>query len=203
MVITSTVYWKFRQSLVSQATLQPLIMCADSLLICFIAVEIVKTNLNTPIWKAWGSASRAQRPLPTGIVRRQFPSLRGTTWRNKGRSAWNGSRFEHICAFYVEITNIQGVKLKMSCYNRRVPTGPYFREKSLFSIVALPALEKSLLLNIFDRSPGKVLIFNRCVKTWMINIVLRKLRFSKCCGNDVELFGNPSDPLTNHRWRVV
>ena len=85
----------------------------------------------------------------------------------------------------------------------RVPTGPYFREKSLFSIVALPALEKSLLLNIFDRSPGKVLIFNRCVKTWMINIVLRKLRFSKCCGNDVELFGNPSDPLTNHRWRVV
>ena len=27
--------------------------------------------------------------------------------------------------------------------------------------------------------------------------------FSKCCGNDVELFGNPSDPLTNHRWRVV
>ena len=118
MVITSTVYWKFRQSLVSQATLQPLIMCADSLLICFIAVEIVKTNLNSPIWKAWGSASRAQRPLPTGIVRRQFPSLRGTTWRNKGRSAWNGSRFEHICAFYVEITNIQGVKLKMSCYNR-------------------------------------------------------------------------------------
>ena len=47
----------------------------------------------------------------------------------------------------------------------RVPTGPYFREKSLFSIVALPALEKSLLLNIFDRSPGKVLIFNRCDKT--------------------------------------
>ena len=27
--------------------------------------------------------------------------------------------------------------------------------------------------------------------------------FSKCCGNDVELFGNPSDPLTNHLWRVV
>ena len=27
--------------------------------------------------------------------------------------------------------------------------------------------------------------------------------FSKCCGNDVELFGNPSDPSTNHRWRVV
>ena len=27
--------------------------------------------------------------------------------------------------------------------------------------------------------------------------------FSKCCGNDVELFGNPSDPLTNHRWCVV
>ena len=118
MVITSTVYWKFQQSLVSQATLQPSIMCADSLYICFITVEIVKTNINTPIWKAWGSASRAKRPLPTGIVRRQFPSLRGTTWRNDGRSAWNGSRFEHIFAFYVEITNIHGVKLKMSCYNR-------------------------------------------------------------------------------------
>ena len=86
--------------------------------ICFIAVEIVLRNLNTPIWKACGSASRAQCPLMTGIVRRQFPSLRGTTWRNNGRSAWNGSPFEHIRAFYVEITNIDGMKLKMSCYNR-------------------------------------------------------------------------------------
>ena len=42
------------------------------------------------ILKAWGSDSRAQRPLTTGIVRRQFPSLRGTTWRNSGRSTWNG-----------------------------------------------------------------------------------------------------------------
>ena len=49
-----------------------------------------------------------QRPLTTGIVRRQFPSLRGTTWRNNAMSAWNGSRFEHIRAFYVEITNIHG-----------------------------------------------------------------------------------------------
>ena len=49
MVITSTVYWKFQQSLVSQATLQPSIMWADSLYICFIAVEIVKANINTPI----------------------------------------------------------------------------------------------------------------------------------------------------------
>ena len=30
------------------------------------------------------------------------------------RSAWNGSRLEHICAFYMEITSIHGVKLKMS-----------------------------------------------------------------------------------------
>ena len=52
------------------------------------------------------------------LLRRQFPSLRGPTWRNNGRSAWNGSRFEHICAFYAEITNIHRVKLKMSCYNR-------------------------------------------------------------------------------------
>ena len=73
------------------------------------------TNLNTPIWKAWGSASRAQRLLTTGIARRQFPSLRGTTWRSNGRSAWNGSGFEHTRAFYVEMINIHG--MKMSCYN--------------------------------------------------------------------------------------
>ena len=95
MVITGAAYWKSQQSLVSQATLQPSIMFADPLYICFIKVEIIKTNLNTPIWNAWGSASRAQRPLPTGIVRRQFPSVRGTTWRNNGSSTRNGSRFEH------------------------------------------------------------------------------------------------------------
>ena len=77
-------------------SIQPTSMFADFLSICFIAVETVLINLNTPIWKAWGSASRALRPLTTGIVRRQFPSLRGTTRRNNGRSAWNGSRFEHI-----------------------------------------------------------------------------------------------------------
>ena len=81
-------------------------------------VGLLLPYINTPISKAWGSASRAQRPLTTGIVRRQFPSFRGTTWRNNGRSAWNGSRFEHICTFYVAITNIHGVKLKMSCYIR-------------------------------------------------------------------------------------
>ena len=83
----------------------------------FIVVELLLPYLNMPVLKAWSSASRAQRPLTTGIVRRQFPSLRGTTWRDNGRSAWNGSRFEYICAFYVEI-NMSGVKLKMSCYNR-------------------------------------------------------------------------------------
>ena len=72
-----------------------------------IVAGLLSPYLNTPISKAWGSASRAQRSLKTGIVRRQFP-LRGTTRRNNGRSAWNSSRFEHICAFYVEITNIHG-----------------------------------------------------------------------------------------------
>ena len=43
--------------------------------------------------------------LDTGIVRRQFPTLRGTTWRNNGTSAWNGFRFEHVCDIYAEITN--------------------------------------------------------------------------------------------------
>ena len=59
-------------------------------------------------------ASRAQRPLTMGIVRQQFPSLRGTTWYTNGRSTWNGSPFEHIFDFYIEITTIHGVKLKMS-----------------------------------------------------------------------------------------
>ena len=27
--------------------------------------------------------------------------------------------------------------------------------------------------------------------------------FLKCCGNDIELFGNPSNPLTNHQCHVV
>ena len=72
----------------------------------FVVVGLLWPYLNMSILKAWGSGSRAQRPLTTDIVRRQFPSLRDTTWRNNGGSAWNGSRFEHICAFYVEITNI-------------------------------------------------------------------------------------------------
>ena len=56
---------------------------------------IALPHLSTPILKVWGSALRTQCPLTTGIVRRQFPSLRGTTWRSNGKSAWNGSRFEH------------------------------------------------------------------------------------------------------------
>ena len=104
--------------LLSKTTSQLSFKFSDSLWICLIEVGFILPHFNTPILKTWGSASRAQRPLTTGIVRWQFPSLRGTTWRNNGRSAWNSSRFEHICAFYVEITNIHGVKLKMSCHNR-------------------------------------------------------------------------------------
>ena len=62
-------------------------------------VELLLPYINTPILKAWDRASRAQRSLKAGIVRRQFPWLRGTTWRNNWRSAWNGFRFEHIYAF--------------------------------------------------------------------------------------------------------
>ena len=86
--------------------------------IWLIVVGLLLPHLNMAILKAWGSAPRAQRPLPTSIVRRQFPSLRDTTWGKNGRSAWNGSRFEHTCDFYLEITNIHGVKLKMPCYKR-------------------------------------------------------------------------------------
>ena len=60
-----------------------------------ILVEFHFADLNTPISRVWGSASRAHRPLLQGIVRRQCPRLRGTTWRNDGSSMRNCSRFEH------------------------------------------------------------------------------------------------------------
>ena len=47
------------------------------------------------IIKVWSVGSRAQRPLPKGIVRHKFPSLSDTTWRNNGSSTQNGLRFEH------------------------------------------------------------------------------------------------------------
>ena len=40
----------------------------------FYCGRILLTVINTPISKVWGSASRAQPPLPTGIARRPFPS---------------------------------------------------------------------------------------------------------------------------------
>ena len=102
--ITGTVYGRFRQILLSKATSQLSLKFSDSLWMCFIVVGLFLLYLNTLILKTWGSASHAQRPLMTGIVRRQFLSLRGTTWHNNGRGMWNGCLFEHICAFYMEIT---------------------------------------------------------------------------------------------------
>ena len=55
-----------------------------------VLVELSLLHLNTPMLKVWISASRAKHPL-TSIASRQFPSLRGTTWRNNG-SAWNLKR---------------------------------------------------------------------------------------------------------------
>ena len=43
-----------------------------------------------------------------------IPIVKG---HHNGQSAWNGSHLEHISAFYMEITNIHGVKWKMSCFN--------------------------------------------------------------------------------------
>ena len=62
--------------------------------------ELILTASNTSILKLWGSASRAQRPLKTGIVSRQFPFLRGTTWRNNRSSKWNSSRREPEIRFF-------------------------------------------------------------------------------------------------------
>ena len=48
-----------------------------------------------PTLKVWSSGSGHESPLTTGILKRRFPLLSGTTWRNTGSSTWNGSRFEH------------------------------------------------------------------------------------------------------------
>ena len=61
-----TVYGKFQQ-LVSKAKLQPSIVFADSLQICFIALKLCLSDLNSPILKGWGSTSRARCPSTTGI----------------------------------------------------------------------------------------------------------------------------------------
>ena len=88
--------------------------------ICPFIVSFIFNGFKPPILKAWGRTSRAQRLLPTGIVRRRFPSRgttssRGTTWRNNGSRTRNGSRFEHHVR--METTDIHEVKLKMPCYN--------------------------------------------------------------------------------------
>ena len=80
--ITGAVYVEFQQSLVSKPTSKPSTRFADSLLIWFIEAEFFLIGFNRLILKVWGSASRVQHALTTGIVRRQFPSLRVTTWRN-------------------------------------------------------------------------------------------------------------------------
>ena len=117
MPITDKVHGKFQLTLASKATLQHSTIFPDSLSICFIVVELCLTDWNTPILKVWGIASWAQHPLSTGLVRLQFPSLRGTTRRNNGSSMQNGFRIEHHTRILVENTDIHEVKLKMWCYN--------------------------------------------------------------------------------------
>ena len=108
--ITGTDYETFHQLLVPKATSQLLFEFSDSLQICFTGVGLLLTYLNTPILKAWANASRAQRHLTTGKVRRHFPSLRAPrdvtmvgaietalasstyvpfTWRLLTYTAWN------------------------------------------------------------------------------------------------------------------
>ena len=59
-----------------------------------IVSELSWPHLNTSIWKVQGIASRAQRPLTTALWDNNFPSLKGATWRNNGKSTRNGSRFD-------------------------------------------------------------------------------------------------------------
>ena len=76
-----------------------------------------------------------------------------------------------------------------------VPTRSLFLGKVLILKKGVPALEKSLLLNIFDKSPRKVLIFNRCVKTLMINIISHCLEFSQMSWQWRETFQESQRPV--------
>ena len=71
---------------------------------CFIVVECFKTDLNMPMVRVWGSASRTQHPL-----------LRGATWCNNGSSTWNGSHFEHHFS-YVEWRKLTLMKWYWKCH---------------------------------------------------------------------------------------
>ena len=108
--ITGTVHGRFHQLLPSKATSQLSFKFSDSLQICFIVVELLLPYSNMPILKAWGSTSRAQRPLTTGIVGRQFPS-RGNTWRNNGRSALASSTY---APFTCRLLTFMGWNWKLS-----------------------------------------------------------------------------------------
>ena len=110
----------------------------------------------------------------TRPVRRQFYKYLLLYWSTQ----------VHIYIHGSHAVLISGKSAYFETWASRPWKSPYFwifsievREKSLFSIVV--------------SKPG-----------WSTSSCA-SWGFSKCCGNDVELFGNPSDPSTNHRWRVV
>ena len=76
----------------------PLNVKINNVLVCliidlyFIVAELLLPHLKTPILVILGGKSHAPRPT-TGIVKRQFLSLRGTMRRNNGNSTWNSSHF--------------------------------------------------------------------------------------------------------------
>ena len=104
------------------------------------------------------------------------------TWRNNGSSAWNGSRFKHICAFYVEITNSPRVKLKMSCYNHDYNMTVWIFGSKLYwlSLTAgcvklqHPASSNRVRHN-GERVPASVLM---PVSIWFIVIVLEPVTYT-------------------------
>ena len=89
------VYGKFHRSLVLKATLQPAHYVCKFIVDRFYCGRILLTDIYKLILKVWGSASQAEHSLTMGIVRQQFLSLRGPTWRNNGSSTWIGCCFQH------------------------------------------------------------------------------------------------------------
>ena len=77
---------------------------------CFSVVEFW-TDLNSPISKMWGSASRPLCPLTTDILGRQFPSLRGTCEVTLGVARETALALSITFLLLVMITNIHEVKI--------------------------------------------------------------------------------------------
>ena len=92
--ITGTFSVRFKRLLMSKSTSYLSIKFTNPFWAYLIIVALPLLQSNTPIPKLESSEPRVRGPFTTSIVKAQFPSLRGTMWRNNGSGTRNGSRPE-------------------------------------------------------------------------------------------------------------